>query len=203
MELPEQGVDRYQAIGQHEAGHFFVARAMGFRVEKVTLKFIGRGNEKEPPHRGEANIHLYRNLLGIDQVSKYLRDRISVLYAGALAEALKGHVIDEEIAKFSQETNAAVDVAKASEYLEMLLNVERGDDVSLADPESRRCTRNALCGELYQNAADVVMAHANAIKVVGAELARKAMENWGREVVLTVDEIDRLLSRLDASETND
>ncbi|WP_322010703.1 hypothetical protein [Paraburkholderia sp. J12] len=83
MGLPEQEVDKYQAIGQHEAGHFFVAKAMGFRVEKITLKFTGSGVEIGPPHEGATNIHLYRNLPDIDQVSKYLRDRVLVLYAGA------------------------------------------------------------------------------------------------------------------------
>lgn len=193
MEPVVQRVDNYQRIGQHEAAHFLAARVLGFSVEKISMTLTGRGNEKEPPHDASATIHLHRNLCSTDHVSKYLRDRIQVLYAGPLGQALSGDVIDFGIAVAAQETNAAVDIAKAGEYLELLLNVERGDDDSLADPEMRRDARNELCGDLYQMATDIVVARTEEISLLGAALAAMAKANWGRESTLRVFEIDQIL----------
>lgn len=190
--LVEERQVAVQRIGQHEAGHWMVARSLGFDVGPLELRLTGRGNELPVAHKASSTIHLRRNLQSVGDIATYLRDRIQVLYAGALAQALTDGSIDEAIVKEAQEGNAKSDVDKAAEHLELLLNVERGSDRSLLQPSARREARNALCNELFQLAASRVKLQASHIMKIGTELGRRVAQN--KVAVLAADEIESLLA---------
>ncbi|WP_031358047.1 hypothetical protein [Caballeronia sordidicola] len=181
-----------QRIGQHEARHWMVARSLGFDVGPLELSLTGRGNEQPVAHKASSTIHLRRDLQSVDDIATYLRDRVQVLYAGALAQALTDGLIDEVIVKDAYEGNAKSDVDKAAEHLELLLNVERGADPSLLQPSARRDARNALCNELFQLAASRVQQHASHIMKIGMELGRRAAQN--KVAVLDAGEIESVLA---------
>lgn len=192
--IVEQRKVAIQRIGQHEAGHWMVARVLGFDVGPLKLQLTGRGNELPVPHEASATIYLQRNLPAVGDITTYLRERVQVLYAGALGQALTDGTFDESIAKAAQAGNAKADVDKAAEHLELLLNIERGSDQSLLRPAMRLGARNALCDKLYQLAASRVAAHAVEIAQIGLELANRAFEAPNRKAILTANEIDTLLA---------
>lgn len=198
--IVEQRQVAVQRIGQHEAGHWIVARVLGFQVGPLMLRLTGRGNEVAVAHEASATIYLQRNLPAVGDIATYLRERIQVLYAGALAQALTEGSIDELMTKEAQADNAKSDVDKAAEHLELLLNIERGRDQALLQPSARLDARNALCNELFQLAASLVQDHALEIVQIGQELAYRAAQYPSRKALLTVAEIETLLSGLSRQE---
>ncbi|PHR71130.1 MAG: hypothetical protein COA66_10450 [Arcobacter sp.] len=69
---------------KHEMGHYVVAKLLNFDVEGITLL----NGYNASAHVSSATILLQRSLENIEQIKKYLEDRIIVLYAGVLSESL-------------------------------------------------------------------------------------------------------------------
>ena len=72
-------------VAVHEAGHFVAARERGFEVG--VLEVIQPVHQRGFLH-GSAEIMLIRGIESDSDLDTYLKDRIIVLNAGALAQAL-------------------------------------------------------------------------------------------------------------------
>ncbi|RDU98290.1 hypothetical protein [Trinickia dinghuensis] len=74
-------------------------------------------------HQGGAEILPARPVVGVEEVKKYLKDRIAVLYAGAIAQCTTQGFVDSSGLEESLKTNAAGDHAKIRELLPLLRNL--------------------------------------------------------------------------------
>jgi len=79
-------------ITQHEVGHFVAARVLRFRTDGITVEMLPRGG-----HQGSAGVLLAEPLKTMDEIKDYLRRRVQVLYAGALAQTLRENAPKMEV----------------------------------------------------------------------------------------------------------
>ena len=113
-------------------GHYVVARLLGFRTSDVSLEIIGPING----HRGEAAVILGEPMRTLEEVGCYLRRRIQVLYAGALAETLpprqsptKGVNAEEAMTIIElPETAQTGHLPKLGSLFSMLRNIKHPDE---------------------------------------------------------------------------
>lgn len=189
--LPPPHVRR---IGQHEAGHWVVARSFGFEVGAIVMRLGGHPTNSKVLPEGSSRVFLQRNLPAVADIATFMRERIQILYAGAVGQALTDGRVDEAIVKEAFESNADIDVGKAEEYLEMLLNIERGADPMMYRSAPRLDAKKALSDAIYVMTRERVMQHAAPIECIGLEIARRAVLHPYAREVLTVAEIEALLA---------
>ena len=76
-------VERAIKVVRHEVGHWIAGEYHGFRSGSIEITMT-----KDGGHRGQAEIFPDSDLRSLELAQSYLRRRISVLYAGVLAESL-------------------------------------------------------------------------------------------------------------------
>lgn len=110
-------------IARHEAAHTVIARSLGFVTNKVQVRGnFGGGAD------GQSDIDLDRRLLDKDDVRTYLQERLSVLYAGVIAETMLVGQVDRDEAYRNLETHSKDDYSKIRELLKVLAGIECGPD---------------------------------------------------------------------------
>ncbi len=133
---------------RHEAGHYLVAMKLGFGGLGITVEVNQDGSL-----RGGAEKSPARSVVGNDQIVKYLKDRIAVLYAGAIAQCSKRGQVDAAALEQSLKTNSAGDYAKLCELLALLRNITHSETTSVAD---QRQELTALDSELRTYSSSTV-----------------------------------------------
>jgi hypothetical protein len=108
-------VDRRRALMpsvRHECGHLLLARNLGFPTGGIQLREKTAG----------AEIDLVLSLRNIEEQLTYLEKRIQVLFAGALAESIRGGQVQGDVAfnlLDSPTASAGHDFAKIKELLRL------------------------------------------------------------------------------------
>lgn len=108
---------------RHECGHLIAAKALGFETGAIVLKADKFG----------AQIDLNFSCANIAEVSDFLMRRIQVLYAGAIAQTLRGKTIDPAQCRFLLDGSppnggtAAHDFAKLKELLRLWIAIRYPD----------------------------------------------------------------------------
>ena len=105
---------------RHECGHLLAARNLGFPTGDIQLR------EKT----AAAGIDLVLSLRNIEEVLTYLEKRIQVLFAGALAESIRGgQVQGDDAFKLldSPIASAGHDFAKVKELLRLWVGLKYPD----------------------------------------------------------------------------
>jgi len=156
-----------RGVALHEAGHFVVARALGFRVLGLE---VSRDKPRSEYHSGSAHICTICRIADDLDLEEYLRERITVLLAGSIAQAFDGVAINERRLRQIRADNAADDMGKARELFVLHLNrrITQGDDGEFASSETweqhplwQRCEADALAilreqwGVIERIAADI------------------------------------------------
>lgn len=125
MQLPPGLPDFALSIARHEAGHFVIARVLGFRVNSISIQL-----DPAYGYNAETSVTPCEKLSSLEKVTEYLRRRVRVLYAGALAETLSsrasraiGYVAFEQL----QRGNATRDYVKIRELAYTLRNIQHSD----------------------------------------------------------------------------
>ena len=156
-------------VGLHEAGHYVIARALGFRVGRLCISFL----DSSGAYHGGAEVILSSNLPTTSEVADYLRRRVKVLYSGVLSEAMVNGEIDRSKALEYIQTGGADDHSKARELVQVLRSIEHGE--TLADEEAQE-QLDKLDQELWSSAADMVAQERVTIEGIAHHLASKAIE---------------------------
>ncbi|EMM0382372.1 hypothetical protein RI820_004882 [Pluralibacter gergoviae] len=79
-------------IARHEAGHWLAAYTLGWSPRKIELRVPSEPNA----HYGYALCSYKVDLRSIDDVRKYARGRVKILYSGAYADGYDGYSFDYE-----------------------------------------------------------------------------------------------------------
>lgn len=137
-------------VCQHEAGHYVVARSLGFRTGGLSIKFIDFCGG----YRAGSDVTLPTSLSNISEVTDYLKRRVKVLYAGALAEAMIEGVIDGEKALEYIRNGGADDYSKVRELVHIIRSIEHG--LTGTDDEAQ-AQLDAIDRALWNAAANIVM----------------------------------------------
>lgn len=153
-------------VARHEAGHFVVARALGFTTTGIAVTML----TVDGGHSGEAAIEVYGSAPAIEDVTSYLRRRIAVLYAGAIAEASAAGVVDQ--ANFEQclREGGANDKLKIGELIQLLRNIVHPAEREVKAVESQL---HEIDTECIQIALRVIEQNSQAIDDVAQAVCSK------------------------------
>jgi len=164
--------DRALRVALHEFGHYVAARTLGFRTGEVTIQLhFELGGIA---HRGGAKIELAHQLDTTTDVIDYLKKRVVILYAGAVAETLNQHgVVDQRYAVQILHTagqGAEQDHAKARELLHILRSICH-PTTDVVDNVTIQSELDALNGDLWLRAVGLVEVNAGTISSLARNLA--------------------------------
>jgi hypothetical protein len=158
-------------ILRHEAGHMIVAKLLGFKTGGLSYK---------SSHAG-AELTIEPKLPDLSAVSAFIRRRVVVLYAGVLAESLKGGEIDNDRAlQLIRGPEAADDYSKARELVRVLAGTACGE----GDYQE---LLNKFDSQLWNQAAALVKKFAQQIEALS--------KNW-REMLGGRSEIEILADQI-------
>jgi len=160
--LPPHRLDDMAKLAKHEVGHLIAAKIVGFPTGQITIQVDIRGG-----FVGGAEITLPRSLRSVDDTKKYLRDRVIVLWAGALSETLHGNMVDQEVACKTLNRPGETDHPKARELVNLLRNLTFPDAPAANVQEGL----TALERELWSQTIDLVQGEAALILGLAARLA--------------------------------
>ena len=191
--LPRHLRELARTVAQHEMGHYVVARLLGFRTSDVSLELTGQING----HRGEAAVILGEPIRTLEEAGCYLRRRIQVLYAGALAETLpprqsptKGANVEEAIRILTTPGNGAEqDFAKARELIQMLRNIKHPEDA--IDDDELQQQLAAINDQLWGSAVNLVQEHDELIVGLAMNLADR-VKRINERIVISASELERI-----------
>jgi hypothetical protein len=120
--------DVQRKVLRHELGHWLVARKLGFDTGDITIKIRQQSQAHPPVQEGDSWINPAPVIKNIDDLTLYLEDRISVLYAG-LAAQTHGLELDPVELGRVQEQDAATDLRIIRELVPVLRGTLHGPRV--------------------------------------------------------------------------
>lgn len=182
--IPPHLRDTVELVARHEVGHMIAAKALGFRTGAVTVQITDlRGG-----YQGGAEITLGKPLRTVDAIVEYLGSRTVVLWAGALAETLRGASEPDQGAacKCLRGEGGKTDHAKACELVNLIRNLQHPETQNEAKWQAEV---DKIEKELWIRAVDVVTAERELICGIARRLAQMVKE-VGPSYALSAQEID-------------
>lgn len=171
-------------IGQHEVGHYIVARILGFQVGDISLTIT----DLVGGHIAGSEIELAMGLTTVESIIDYLENRVIVLYAGALAESLTKGRIDNEAAESIRLDGGKNDNDKARELIRLIRNI-RFSDAQTEDEIKKGL--DYIHNELWNKATNIVANDHKIIEGLGSRLASE-ITHTRKKFTLTTKEINLL-----------
>lgn len=137
---------------RHECGHLVAAKVLGFETGEISLT----------ASNAHAEVILKPELPDLAAVKDFIRRRVQILYAGALAQSLTHDKSSPETANELLESTASQDYAKARELVRVLVGIEHATLPFEAFEKELRDTDEAL----YVAAKNIVEARASTIHAI-------------------------------------
>ena len=179
--------DTIMKVARHEVGHMIAAKAMGFKTGGITIELI----DNHGAHKGGAEITLCRPLQPlrtVDDIGRFIIDRVVVLWAAALAETARDGKADQEAACACLKTGGGVqDHAKVTELLNLLRNLRHPDT---ATDEERQAELTSIEQEVWARTVAVVEADEPLIAGMAGRVAH-LVKMTATTYTLSAAEIDR------------
>lgn len=182
--LNDEQIEQVQSVAMHEAGHYVVARALGFRCEGLSVE-LGR-RMGATTHRGRSFIHVGEDVGDSVGIAAFIERRVQVLLAGVMAQSLEDSgLVDQGAALRRLEVESRIDLARFEELTALLRNIHHGADQGV-DFGARQTAE--LKDECWDRAVALVEQEQALIRGLAATLARRVKE-IGVEYRLTEEDI--------------
>lgn len=168
-------VERALPVVRHEIGHWLVGIHHGFIGGGVTALI-----QHNDGHHAHAVIEVESDLRTIELVKSYLRRRICVLYAGALAESMdnSGQVRDAYAVRELEQRGAVNDHKGIRELLRVLRGIEFGAPPATEEEGNKQLKK--LVDELWIETKDILEANYEVIAAATVAIVERA-EAIGKE----------------------
>lgn len=162
---------------QHEYGHYFSARALGFQTGSVTLRMFLAGG-----HVGTSEVFLDMPLTGIGAILDYLERRIVMLFSGVVAQHWNDHLLSiRYVPEGIFNDGGESDHEKIMELLTLHLNISQP---SCVESSARFGAFNKLKFSLFERSKILVRSEYSLITRFASEHVTCLMPNkkgwsWG------------------------
>jgi hypothetical protein len=143
---------------RHEVGHLVAAKVLNFQTGKIVLK----------ASQAEAEIILNPRLPDVAAATDFMRRRVQVLYAGALAQSLERGRATPATANAFLNSTAINDHAKVRELVRIAVAMEHPE----ATDDVFATTLLAVGEELYLAAKNIVEQQSSVIEGITEEFIR-------------------------------
>ena len=171
-------------VCRHEAGHYVVGSFFGFQMNGCQIQMT----DHLGAYDGGCTIVLATPISNLVEALAYLNNRCIILFAGALAQALKGNKIQsEEALDIIQGMEGRSDFAKARELFQIYRNIKYPNTAS--DDEANK-QLEGLSQTLWREASEAVEKNADKIYKLAAVLSAP-IKGVGLEYRFSKAECDR------------
>lgn len=172
--------DRILEIALHEAGHYIVARSLDFYSASISIEIKDYyGN-----HNAGCAVDLTVPLKSKDDIINYLENRIKILYAGSLAEALNYKGISSEEGSKKIKESGKSDCDKARENIHLLRNILFPEDIESAKVQEEL---DEIEERLWNETIRLVESNAEIIEILGRRLTQLVTDFTTKYELLTED----------------
>jgi|ERR1035437_320887 hypothetical protein len=186
MIIEENQKENFRKYANHEAGHYIVARLLGFKT--TDIKIIIKNHEGV--HDASCVIRLDSPIENIKDVVDYCKKRIIILYAGAYSQALENNTIDYREFNQALKCNALSDHEKLWESLHIIRNIEFPKET--LDPEINLGYAN-IKSELLRKSQQLVLENKDLILEIGDKLIN-GLINYDVQFVLSEEQLNSIPS---------
>ncbi|EJL7016487.1 hypothetical protein NMT49_003429 [Vibrio cholerae] len=131
----------------HEVGHWLVAKTLGFGVGSIKIRVDA--NSRGFGHAGSSHVDIHPSLNNVNDVEKYLLDRLSILWGGIASQT----VVDKRDWEKILSTDAESDYNKTRE-LAYILRGLRYPSANTAEMELEQIDQ--ITDETYQIAVSII-----------------------------------------------
>lgn len=177
-----------EKMGMHEAGHFVVARKLGFEVGETTICLIDIYDN----HDCSVLMDTAQRLSDISEIARFLEKRILVLFAGAMAQSLVDGKVDfAAVDGVMKAGEGREDEQKAAELIHLLRNIRHADT---ADDNEFQEAVTALSHDLWEKARVLVESEFEAISALGNHFATEVRVG-GKYYVFSKEQLDAFLTQ--------
>jgi len=186
MKLNDSDSVRMRKICYHEAGHYVLAREKQFKTQGISVLFyFPKG------HSGESGIEPWNPMIRtIPDIENYIKRRVQVLYAGAIAEAMDidGNYDSEYALNEWKNGGSKNDYAKFRELIHVLRNISFPETT---DEKIAQKQLNEIEDKLIVESGEIVQKRIKLIYKIGDLLFDKIKE-YGVEYDLSEQEINKI-----------
>jgi hypothetical protein len=170
--------DEIKEASYHEAGHWVVARQLGFETGEIKIEIQQRG--KDFGHSGSARIVPRLQIDSIkDSIEKYLRNRIAVLFAGVIAQMkfIEKYKKNEETSKMLLGSHGADDHKIIKELLCILRGLLHCNEEPYLDKDKEEEKQNLqLHTECWELSCRIVGEHRDAITILAKKMEEEIQD---------------------------
>jgi hypothetical protein len=107
----------------HESGHYVIAKFLKFKTVELSIE-IKSTPEIHFRYDGGSEITLPMSISSEEDLLSYLKRRVQILYAGAIAESLSNRKVNDEEAKNNiGQPKCQIDHSKSRELIHLIRNV--------------------------------------------------------------------------------
>ena len=168
-----------QDIGRHEAGHYIIGRCLGFKMDYITIELL----DFMGAHNGEASVILPQPIATLDTLLTYAENRVQMLYAGSLAEALGPSGINNIVASdILKNKGGKFDFDKIRELIHIIRNIKYPSDATDAESQAHL---TAIDEDMLRRTAELVTAEAAIITGLGRRIASEVKEMRHKYTITT------------------